>query len=133
MFPSRHETTRVKTFQSDALFALLQLNLMAIAGPIAAEKQLSTNSLLSFTLPSHIENNQALEISILPKDFKIVNKHPVVLEIRPIFFTNLEDVEMLWVESCKTYGDLCSHSESLMFKKSILCLKVLQSQTLSAF
>ena len=127
MFPShQQETVRVKTYQSDALFALLQLNLMAIAGPIVTEKQLSTHALLSFTLPSQIENtNQLTETSILPKDFKLTNKHPANLEIRPIFFSNLEDVEMLWIESCKTIGDLCHHpSEPSMFKKAFLCLKV---------
>ena len=124
MFPSHHETIRVKTFQSDALFALLQLNLIAIAGPIVTEKQMPSNALLSFTLPSHMENNQISDFSMLPKDLKGANKHPITLEIRPVFFANVEDVEMLWIESCKTFGDLCHQSESLMFKKSYLCLKV---------
>lgn len=109
---------RMMLWQHDALFILLKLTLMTIAGVVSSHRLLD-NATLVFPLPSH-----TLDMAALPPDMRSTLHRPGSLEITPIHFNQQQDVHTLWCETIKTYADLCSSIDTLLFKKSLFCLKV---------
>jgi hypothetical protein len=127
---------RVRQFQSDAVFALLRLTLIALAGIIVKTRQYNNGNLdngyvdgdenlIAFPLPSH-----GLDTSFLPVDIKSnsssSSRHAsiVQLEVRAVVFADTADVDMLWLETIKTLCDLYLHTDTNFVKKVMFTLHV---------
>ena len=128
---------RMRQWSNEALFVNLKLTLMILAGAIpqqaasASSAQYTVNTTANtvvFNLPSN-----AMDTSHLPSYMHLVSSNHlnrpnasncITCEVKPVYFTNVSDVHMLWVESVKTYADGCADVHSNSFKKSLFCLQV---------
>lgn len=112
--------SRFRIYQNDAVFALLKLTYMALAGLILCNKSQpqsgqndEVNSVI-FNLPT--QNNELLSFPHYAANSSVA--------VKPVVFPNSSDVSVLWLETCKTYGDLCKEADTSIFKKTLPSLQV---------